>query len=151
MIGQNLALRYPDRLDSAALCDTMSVLPPGGERMWRERIDTATAGGMEPLAEPTMERWFTQPYRERHPERVDVIRQQFLRTPVAGYCGCCEAIMKLNYLELLANIAIPTKIIVGEDDMGTPVAASEAMHERIPRSTLTVIPAAAHLSNLEQP
>jgi len=39
---------------------------------------------------------------------------------------------------------------VGEDDPGTPVAASKAMHKRIPDSKLVVLPSAAHLSNVEQ-
>jgi 3-oxoadipate enol-lactonase len=39
---------------------------------------------------------------------------------------------------------------VGEDDPGTPVAASQAMHERIAGSRLVIIPNAAHLSNVEQ-
>ena len=40
---------------------------------------------------------------------------------------------------------------MGEDDPGTPVAASRAIHERIKGSELLIIRAAAHLSNLERP
>ncbi len=40
--------------------------------------------------------------------------------------------------------------MVGEEDPGTPVAASEAMHERISDSRLVVLPSARHLSNIEQ-
>jgi 3-oxoadipate enol-lactonase len=61
-----------------------------------------------------------------------------------------EAIKGLNYLDRLREIKIPTLIIVGEDDPGTPVASSKAMHERIPDSKLVVLPSAAHLSNVEQ-
>jgi 3-oxoadipate enol-lactonase len=40
--------------------------------------------------------------------------------------------------------------MVGEEDPGTPVAASEAMHERIAGSQLVILPSARHLSNIEQ-
>ena len=40
--------------------------------------------------------------------------------------------------------------MVGEEDPGTPVAASEAIHAEIENSKLVVIPEAAHLSNVEQ-
>jgi 3-oxoadipate enol-lactonase len=43
------------------------------------------------------------------------------------------------------------QIIVGEKDVGTPVAMSEAIRKAIPGSELVVVPAASHLSNLEQP
>jgi 3-oxoadipate enol-lactonase len=58
--------------------------------------------------------------------------------------------MGLNYLDRLAEIKLPTLIMVGEDDPGTPVEASEAIHELIPNSKLVVLPSAAHLSNIEQ-
>jgi pimeloyl-ACP methyl ester carboxylesterase len=53
--------------------------------------------------------------------------------------------------ELIAGIAEPTAIVVGELDSVTPVTAAEAMHRRIARSTLTVITGAGHLSNAERP
>jgi 3-oxoadipate enol-lactonase len=65
--------------------------------------------------------------------------------------GCIEAIRKLNYLDRLSEIKIPTLILVGEEDPGTPVAASEAMHKRIQNSKLVIIKDARHLSNVEQP
>jgi len=70
---------------------------------------------------------------------------------VAGYIGCTEAIRKLNYLDRLSEIEVPTLIMVGEDDPGTPVSASKAMHERILESKLAILPSARHLSNVEQP
>lgn len=44
-----------------------------------------------------------------------------------------------------------TLVIAGEEDAITPVADARAMQSAIPRSTLTVIPGAGHLSNLERP
>lgn len=150
MIGQCLALYHPDRLQSLALCDTAAVVPKEALPVWQERIDTARNKGMKALLEPTMERWFTPSFLSLKSPRVASIRKKFLATPVEGYIGCIEAIQKLNYLERLSAIRMPTLIIVGEDDPGTPVAASEAIHERIPNSRLVVLPAARHFSNVEQ-
>jgi 3-oxoadipate enol-lactonase len=105
---------------------------------------------MQAVAESTLERWFTPNYLEHNPPEIDQIRQQILDTPLAGYIGCSEAIRRLNYLNRLSAIGTPTLIMVGADDPGTPVAASEAMHAQIKGSKLVVIPDAAHLSNIEQ-
>jgi 3-oxoadipate enol-lactonase len=150
MIGQYLALNQPHRLRSLVLCDTAADLPKEGQAMRQERIETARNKGMQALLQPTLERWFTPLYLKQDSQEVTLIRNQFLATPVAGYIGCSEAIKGLNYLGRLSEIKIPTLIIVGEEDPGTPVAASEAMHKRIPDSKLVVLPAAAHLSNVEQ-
>jgi 3-oxoadipate enol-lactonase len=97
-----------------------------------------------------MERWFTASYLRRNPPEVRRIREIFTATPVDGYIGCSEAIRRLDHLEKLHQIEIPTLILVGSEDQGTPVSASEAMKERIKNARLYVIPSAAHLSNIEQ-
>ena len=49
------------------------------------------------------------------------------------------------------HLTLPTLIVVGEEDPGTPVAASRTIQERIAGSRLEILPSAAHLSNIEQP
>jgi pimeloyl-ACP methyl ester carboxylesterase len=52
---------------------------------------------------------------------------------------------------LLAQINVPTLVIVGAEDPLTPPADSQLMAERIPNARLVTIPDAAHLSNMERP
>ncbi len=150
MIGQALALNQAKRLRSLVLCDTASIVPREAQPIWQERIERTRAKGMESQVNETMERWFTPPFLRQNSPMVGLIRKQILDTPVAGYLGCAEAIRKLNYLSRLSEIKLPTLIMVGEDDPGTPVSASQAIHERIPGSKLVILPSARHLSNVEQ-
>ena len=151
MIGQALALKAPDALLSLSLCDTSSRIPAEAKPQWEDRVRTAEAKGMEPLVEPTLARWFTAPFRERHKDVVEKVAKMIRTTPVAGYAGCCQAISALNLTDRLSAIKLPTVVIVGEDDPGTPVAASRVIAENIKGARLDIIPAAAHLSNMEQP
>lgn len=150
MIGQCLVLNHPHRLKSLVLCGTASFVPAEAQPVWQERLDKVRKKGTEALSEETMERWFTPVFLRQNPPMVKLIREQILATPAAGYIGCAEAIRRLNYLDSISAIKIPTLIMVGEDDPGTPVSASEAMHERITGSKLVVLPSARHLSNVEQ-
>jgi 3-oxoadipate enol-lactonase len=150
MIGQYLTLNHPHRLKSLALCDTSAIAPADAQPLWQERIEKARKQGMESLLEETMERWFTPSFLKQNPPILALIRQEFLATPASGYIGCIEAIRRLNYLDQLSKIKIPTLIMVGEDDPGTPVSASEAIHDRISNSKLVILPSARHLSNVEQ-
>jgi 3-oxoadipate enol-lactonase len=150
MIGQRLALKDPHRLMSLALCDTAAIVPAEAQPLWQERMDKARKEGMKALLDQTMERWFTPSFLKQNSKMLALIREQLLATPVSGYIGCAEAIRRLNYLERLSKIKMPTLIVVGEDDPGTPVSASEAMQERISNSKLVILPSARHLSNVEQ-
>jgi 3-oxoadipate enol-lactonase len=150
MIGQELALRHPDRLLSLTLSDTSARTPQEAAKVWEQRIEQVKREGLKPLLEGTMERWFTDAFRKSRPPLYEAIEQQFLHTPVAGYIGCVQAIMKLDNLDRLSSIRTPTLILVGEEDPGTPVSVAEEIHKRISGSRLAVIPQARHLPNVEQ-
>ena len=150
MIGQGFALNHAGRLKSLTLCDTSAIMPQEAQPILQERITAARENGMADQVDGTLERWFTPQYLQENPPEVEMIRQQIAATPLAGYLGCSEALRGLDYLDRLSEIKLPTLIMVGEEDPGTPVAASEAIHERIAGSKLVILPAARHLSNIEQ-
>jgi 3-oxoadipate enol-lactonase len=151
MIGQTFALKYPGVLTKLVLADTTSRYPAEAAPLWADRIKTAEAKGMEPLAQPTLERWFTEPFRKARPEVVEGIRKLIVSTPVAGYVGCSHALPKINVTARLREIKCPILVIVGADDPGTPVSMAKEIHDNAPGSRLEVLPQAAHLANMEQP
>jgi 3-oxoadipate enol-lactonase len=151
MIGQTLALAAPELFLSLSLCDTSSRIPAEAKPLWQERVKTAETQGMEPLVEPTLGRWFTAAFREQRKDVVDLVRAMIRATPPRGYAGCCHAISALDLTDRLSAIKLPTLIVVGEDDQGTPVAASRAIQAQIGGSQLEILKSAAHLSNMEQP
>ncbi len=151
MIGQVLALTHPDMLRSLVLCDTSSRVPPEARPVWDDRIRVTEGQGMEPHVEPTLGRWFTPPFAAANQQILESVRAMIRQTKPQGYVGCCHAIKSLDLTDRLPAITVPTLIVVGEDDPGTPVAASRAVHERIARSELVILKSASHLSNIEQP
>jgi 3-oxoadipate enol-lactonase len=151
MIGQTFALKYPGVFRTLTLADTTSRYPAEAAPVWADRIKTVEAQGMAPLAQPTLERWFTEAFRKNKPEVVDGVRKLILATPPAGYIGCCHAIPKINLTARLKEIKCPILVIVGADDPGTPPSMAREIHENAPGSKLVTLPQAAHLANLEQP
>jgi pimeloyl-ACP methyl ester carboxylesterase len=53
--------------------------------------------------------------------------------------------------DLLPRIAVPTLLIWGELDTRSPLSVAREFQQEIPDTKLVVIPAAGHVSNLEQP
>jgi 3-oxoadipate enol-lactonase len=151
MIGQTLALKAPQVFASLSLCDTSSRIPAEAKAAWADRIKTAETEGMEPLVEPTLARWFTEPFRKTRGDVIGNVATMIRNTPPAGYAGCCAAIAQLDLTDKISAIKMPAIAIVGEDDPGTPVAAHKVIHEKIAGSRLEIIPKAAHLANMEQP
>jgi 3-oxoadipate enol-lactonase len=151
MIGQTFALKYPGVFESLTLADTTSRYPAEAGPLWAARIKTAETQGMQPLVQPTLERWFTEGFRKRAPEKVAAIGRVIAATPVAGYAGCSHAIPKIDVTARLKEIRCPALVLCGDKDPGTPPAMAQEIHANLPGSKLVLIPDAAHLANVEQP
>jgi 3-oxoadipate enol-lactonase len=147
MIGQTLALKEPALLDRVVLADTGHAQTPETIKQWEDRIRTAEAKGMEPLVQPTIERWFTAPFRDK--PVVDTIRALIRSTPVPGYVGCCQAISKLSTTARLKDIRNPVLAMTGEQDAAAP--GTRYIGENVPGAKFVSIPQAAHIANIEQP
>jgi 3-oxoadipate enol-lactonase len=151
MIGQTFGLKYPGVLQSMVLCDTTSAYPASTAAVWDERIRTARTQGMPALTESTLGRWFTEAFRTARPEVIERFRKLISSTPVEGYVGCSQALVRINVTASLSRLRIPSLVIVGEHDPGTPVSMARAIQENLPQSVLRIIRNAAHISNVEQP
>ena len=149
MIGQILALRYPQRLEKLVLCDTTSRISPEMAPSWEERIRRAEIEGMTALAQETLERWLSEEFRQNQPEMTERVRNMIIYTPVPGYVECCKAISGFDVSRELSNVTVPTLIMVGERDPGTPVSAAETIKQQIQGSELVIIAGALHLTNIE--
>jgi len=151
MIGQVFALKHPAMVQSLVLCDTTSRYPGAAAPVWEERIKAVGTKGMEPMVAPTLERWFTAPFRARRQDLMDKVGAMIRSTPAPGYIGCCHAIPKINVTERLKEVRCPALVIVGEEDPGTPVEMAREIHAALPGAELAILSRASHLSNLEQP
>ncbi|WP_433204932.1 3-oxoadipate enol-lactonase [Dactylosporangium sp. CS-047395] len=149
MVGMWLAAHAPERIERLVLICTSAHLPPADG--WLERAHQVRTGGMQPVADAVLGRWFTPLYRAALPARVAPYRAMIAACPAEGYAGGCEAIAAMDLRDELPRIAAPTLVIAGADDPATPPEHGELIHARVRDSRLVVVPNAAHLANVEQP
>ena len=85
------------------------------------------------------------------PSVADHILQMMETTAPAGAAAALRGrAERIDYTPLLAQIEVPTLILVGDQDLYTPVSDARFMHERVRGSELVVIEDAGHIPNLEQ-
>jgi 3-oxoadipate enol-lactonase len=151
MVGQELALCHPALVRALVLANTTSGYPDAARAVWEQRIATVRADGIEAIADAVMGRYFHDAFRARKAATVARFRRRLVTTDAVGYVGCCEAVGKVDTTARLGQIAVPTLVIAGELDQGTPVAMAQALADGIPGATLEVLQDASHLSAAEQP
>ncbi|MFM6830317.1 MAG: 3-oxoadipate enol-lactonase [Novosphingobium sp.] len=148
MVGQWLAARAPERLLRLVLANTSACMAPPSA--WQSRLENVLANGMGPLAEASLQRWFTPAFLAAEPDRVEWIGQMLLANDPQGYAACCAAIRDMDQRRTATLNTIPTLIIAGDADPATSVADAQFLVDAAADARLVTLPA-AHLSNVECP
>jgi 3-oxoadipate enol-lactonase len=138
------------RFAGLVLADTRPQADTAEGRSGRARMREALAsGGPKAVADQMLPRLLSS---GADPSLVAQVRATIESADPAGVDAAIVAMMnRADSSGLLPRIGCGTLVLVGEHDAITPVADAEAMQLAIPRAALTVVPAAGHLSNLEQP
>lgn len=147
MVGQWLGVHAPDRIDRLVLANTSSWMgPPSG---WDARIVQVREQGMAPLAEASVERWFTRKFVSAAPEAITRVIAMLKATDPVGYAGCCAAIRDMDLRPVVGLVRRPVLVIGGLQDPSTPPPHSEALAANIVGAKIKMLDA-AHLANTEQ-
>lgn len=159
MVAQRVALRAPDRLTSLVLMDTHHG-PVGGmdPALVELAIEVATTEGMEALA-TAMDQLGgspleTEPARRLRLERPDLAaidRAKLVASHPDMYASMARQLVGgADRLEALATLAVPTLVIVGDQDRPF-IDASRAMAAAIPGARLVEVADAGHSPQREAP
>lgn len=150
LVGQGLAVRYPELVRGLLLANTAAVYPEAGRQGFDQRAAAVRGGGMAAIADAVLERFLSADCRAAHPALAQAVRQQLLRADTAGYAWACEAIRDVDWRDQLAAVRCPVRVVAGTLDPGATPAMAQQIVDRIPGARLALLPA-AHLSVLEQP
>jgi pimeloyl-ACP methyl ester carboxylesterase len=145
--------RHPGRVKALILCDTKSEADtPEGKRGRDTLAAMARDAGLEAVAEQLLPKLVGRTTRTQNPVLVETVRTMVQRSPVAGIEGALRAMRdRADSTPSLAEITVPTLVMVGTEDELTPPAVVRAMAQRIPGARYAEIPGAGHLAPLERP
>jgi 3-oxoadipate enol-lactonase len=134
MIAQSYAITYPGDLKSVTLACTYAAPGPFCSRMFAMWGDMAPVLGV-PFVMRDVTLWaFTLDFfRRREAELAEFeTAMRYLDMPVHAYLAQLAVIQHHDTTADLANIAVPTLVLAGEQDILIPVALSEELCKGIP-------------------
>ena len=115
-------------------------------------IELARSRGSEAVADGQIVGMIGKSTREKRPALIDGVHRMLASAPVDGICGALEAMIgRIDSTATLPTIDVPTLVVVGAEDVLTPVSEAEILHDAIRGSRMEVIEQAGHVSNLERP
>lgn len=147
MIAQELAIRFPNRVNRLIACACGARIPAEAREAVAARGQAALDGGMSAVVDLTLQRWFTSPFMGD--PAVAKVRARLLEDDPQQWNAGWRVIATHDALDRLPRLAIPTLVVAGEVDLGTPVPAARAIAEAVPGARLVVVPGAPHMLQIE--
>ena len=145
--------KYSERVRGLVLTNTRAQADSDeGKRARFEMAQIAYHQGARAIADMMLPKLLSPATIQTKPELVHRVRTMIEGNQMSGIAGDLMAMAeRFDSTTLLSQIRCPVQIIGSELDLPTPPFDAKVMAEGIPNARLTIIPAAAHLSNLEQP
>ena len=139
--------RHRARIERLFLADTRAEADSEEARDKRLRLaELLREHGIEALLK-TPPQWL----RKGSPHWDALLKMIRSQAPEAVAQGSIAMAHRPDSRPDLPTIDVPTAIVVGEEDTITPLEMAQAMSDAIPDATLSIIPAAGHLANIEAP
>ncbi len=151
-IAMAMQRRAPQRVTHLALLDTNAVADaPTASAARRELVARSRAEGMGAAADALLPR-LVWPQAPEHAALRAQVRSMARNVGEQAFARQQEAIIgRLDARAALAQVACPTLIACGAQDLLTPPALHEEMAALVPGARLEVFADCGHLSTLEQP
>jgi 3-oxoadipate enol-lactonase len=144
------ATKHPERIHSLVLADTFAKIA-SSEIATKIRLTAGAAReqGMEEYADTYLDNTLSN-----SPSAMAIrhsLRQTIAGMDLQDYADSAIACFSADLEDDLSAIVAPTLVIIGEEDVKTPIDLSKVIVSNVPDAKLQVIPNGRHLSNVDEP
>jgi 3-oxoadipate enol-lactonase/4-carboxymuconolactone decarboxylase len=148
LIALQMASSQPQRLTGIAVASCAITADRG---LWNDRIAEAQKLGLNRLVSAALDSWIDPDVKTSSAVWSDPIHRAMLATSVDGYCGCANAIRTMDLESAVRGITVPTLVLSGTIDRGTPYAPEgHRIADLVPGALECLVPG-GFLACLENP
>jgi 3-oxoadipate enol-lactonase len=157
LVAQELALRHPARVQALVLgassAGGFAAYKPPPSSFAQTFLVRAGAMGPEEAAWAAVPYTYAEKTRRSHPERIatDIAHRVSSPPEPLAYLHQAGAVAAHDAYERLNQMAAPTLVVHGEQDVFVPPANALVLAERIPGAQLRLWPDAAHMYTIDEP
>jgi 3-oxoadipate enol-lactonase len=157
LVAQELALRHFDRVQALVLgassAGGFAAYKPSPSSWAQTFLVRAGAMGPEEAAWAAVPYTYAEKTRRSHAERIAADIAHRLSSPPEpiSYLHQAAAVAAHDAYERLNQMAVPTLVVHGEQDVFIPPANAVVLAERIPAAQLRMWPDAGHMYPIDEP
>jgi pimeloyl-ACP methyl ester carboxylesterase len=153
MIARRFAMDHASRIEALGILHSAHARDKVAHDAIQARVAQSARDGPAATVEAALERWFTNDFRQNHPDMMDKVRRWILANRKDVYAPIYQVLVD-GVTELVAPnppITAPTLVMTGDEDYGNSPAMSRAIAAEIPGSELVILPGLRHMALAEAP
>jgi pimeloyl-ACP methyl ester carboxylesterase len=152
-VAMELLRRAPERVEALVLADTKAQADTPEQREARLRVASgAERDGTAGLADTMLPALLGSTSLASRPDVVARVRDWVDAAAPATVAWASRAMAgRPDSFDVLRETGVPALVVVGEQDVLSPVAQAQSMADALPQGRLAVVPEAGHLSAVEDP
>lgn len=152
-VAFQFAARHPGKLGRLILCDTKAAADTQEAAENRHKLAAKVLSeGSQVAAEAMLPKLFSKRASESKVGCVEETRQVILRTRPQAIAAALRGMAgREDFTARLGLIDVPTLVLCGAEDVITPPAEMRSIAAAIPGAEYCEVPAAGHMSPLEDP
>lgn len=151
LVAQAFTLDHGDRVRRLALLNSAFERTAAQQAAIRSRLRQVERHGVAANVDASIERWFSDGFRQRHPEQIRLVENRLRSNDAGGFLPAYRLFAESGsrFKDRLNQIRKPTLVITGEHDTGSTPAMSRAIAREIDGAELHVFPAVKHMLPVE--
>jgi 3-oxoadipate enol-lactonase len=157
LVAQEVALRHPDRVQALVLgassAGGFAAYKPPPSSLAQTFLVRVGAMGPEEAEWAAIPYTYAEKTRRLHPQRIAADIAHRLGSPPEplAFMHQAAAVAAHDAYERLNQMAVPTLVVHGEEDVFVPPANALVLAERIPAAQLRLWPDAGHMYTIDEP
>lgn len=151
-VAQEVMRQAPERVTRLALLDTSARPDTEEAKERRFRMIALAEGGCFDKTHALLWERLVHPDHRTDKELEAKVLQMMQKTGALAFIRQQRAVMnRTDSRPSLSTVSVPTLVLVGDQDLTTPLEHAEEMATKISGAKLVVVERSGHLSPLEQP
>lgn len=154
-IAQKLCIKHPDKVKAAVIAGSTAKLPKTAQMQIETTTKLIDAGLSQKLILETIFPWIYGNSFLEIPMNIEKELNYKKSEPYPqtyeGYIGQVNALRSYDTLNQLEKIKCPILVLVGEEDLLTPIQCSKVIANSIPHACLKILTRCGHMIHREQP
>jgi 3-oxoadipate enol-lactonase len=144
-------LKYPQRVESLMLADTVSEVRPALHIIVQSWLEAASDGNAQAFFDATVPWNFSAQFITANPGLLKDARKRYDALDFQAIVRLCECFLEVNFTDQLGDIKVPTCIMVGEQDHLKGLEYAAVLKDHIKQAELHILQGAGHASCWERP